>query len=67
MMPSIARRQSMRGRPPWALGGGGASSSRMGSMRTQRSSESSQIVSSGLVVRAVRPKAVTPDVEVRTS
>jgi len=50
MMPLRACRQSMRGRPPWTLGGGDASSSKMGSMAVQRSSGSSQIVSRGLIV-----------------
>jgi hypothetical protein len=67
MMPLIACRQSMRGRPPWELGGGGASSSKIGSMTAQRSSGSSQIVSNGSAECAVRPKAASPDVVVRTS
>lgn len=66
-MQLIAGRQSMRDRPPWALSGGGASSSKMGSMVAQWSSGSSQIVSSGLTVRTVRPKASSPDVKVHTS
>ena len=67
MIPLIACRQSMRGRPPCCFGGGGVSSRRIGSMIVQRSSVSSQIVSSGSAVRAARPTASPPDVEVRTS
>lgn len=67
MMPLMACRQSMRGRPPCSLGGGGASSRRIGSMRAQSSSGNSQIVSSGSAVGDVRPKVSSPDVEVRAS
>lgn len=55
MMPLIADRQSIRGRPPWSLGRGGASSNRIGSIRSQRSSLSSQIVSKGSYCRWFRP------------
>jgi hypothetical protein len=65
MMPLIACRQSMRGRPPCSFGGGGASSRRIGSMMAQSSSDSSQIVSSGLMVRAVRPNVAPPEVKGR--
>jgi len=67
MMPLTAFRQSMRGRPPLVLGVGGASSRRIGSIRSQSSSGSSQIVSSGLTLRAIRPKVVAPDVQMRIS
>jgi hypothetical protein len=63
-MPSIAGRQSMRGRPPWLFGGGGASSSRIDSIRSQRASGTSQIVSSGATSRFVRGKAASPEVKV---
>lgn len=64
MMPLKAARQSMRSRPPCPLGGGGASSSRIGSIRSHSSSGTSQIVSSGLISRFVRAAAASPEVEV---
>jgi hypothetical protein len=62
MIPLKAARQSIRGRPPWPLGGGGASSVRIGSIRSQRGSGTSQMVSRGWMARFVRPMAASPEV-----
>jgi hypothetical protein len=62
MIPLKAARQSIRLRPPWLLGGGGASSERIGSIRSQRWSGTSQMVSRGLMSRFIRPKAASPEV-----
>jgi hypothetical protein len=67
MMHLIACRKSMRNRSPWALGGGDAASNKMGSMGAQRSSDSSQIVSSDLTVQAALPKSSAPNVKVHRS
>jgi len=67
MMPLIAARQSIRGRPPRALGGGVGSFKRIGSMRHQSSSLTSQRATRGLFVGCVRHKRVSPDVEGCTS
>jgi hypothetical protein len=63
MMPLKAARQSMRSRPPCSFGDGGASSSRIGSIRSHSSSGTSQMVSSGLISRLVRATAASPEVE----
>jgi hypothetical protein len=62
MTPLKAARRSIRGRPPWLFGGGGASSRRTGSIRCQRRSGASQMVPSGLMTRFVRPMAAPPEV-----
>ena len=67
MIPLKAARQSMRGRPPCSFGGGGASSRRIGSIRSQRRSGTSQMVSSGLISRFVRAKAASPEVVVSST
>src|SRR4051812_13081803 len=64
MMPLKAARQSIRLRPPCSLGGGGASSVRIGSILCQRRSGTSQMVSSGLISRFVRAKAASPEVRI---
>jgi hypothetical protein len=64
MIPLKAARQSIRSRLPCSFGGGGASSSRIGSIRCHSSSGTSQIVSSGLIARLFRPKAASPEVVV---